>query len=296
MKPKVVVIIAIILGLITSILVYTMLGPPKQQEQEKTKMATVIVAQDNIKTRQKITSDMIEIKEVPQERVHFQALQKSEEVTGRYASDKIIAGEQILKSRLYDEQESSSIMAFNLGSKERAVTVAVDEITGVAGFLMPGDYVDVVGVFSGADNQTVGTTVLQNVKVLAVAQDMTANKNAEPKVQKSVTLAVGLSEAEKLILADREGQIRLALRSPKNKIREGSMGLSLENLIGQQEEQEAEQSDESAEQKSKTTKQSKESQTKEEQSKEEDISKTVEIIRGLDKSYEQIFIKSKEGN
>ena len=126
MKAKVVVTIAIILGLITS--VYTMLGTPQQQEPETEEQVSVVIAKDNIKERQKITSDMIKIKKVPARRAHFEALEAVENVQGRYTSAEIIAGEQILKTRLYAEQEVNSFLAFNLAPKERAVTIEADEI------------------------------------------------------------------------------------------------------------------------------------------------------------------------
>ncbi|MBM7557194.1 Flp pilus assembly protein CpaB [Halanaerobacter jeridensis] len=298
MKAKVVVAIAIILGLITSVLVYTMLGTPDLQEQEAKKVVAVVVAKENINPRQKITAEMLNEKEIPEKQAHFEAFKSVDKVKGRYASAKIVAGEQVLKSRLYSKEETNSMLALNLGPKKRAVTVAVNEVIGVAGFLMPGDYVDVVAVFSDADN-AVAKAVLQNVKVLAVAQDMTTNQGMKPEVKKSVTLAVGLEEAERLALADREGEIRLALRSPKNQIKSGSTGFSLNKLLGRKEEATADNSDaeetETTEQES--TEQDKKTviKEKEEQTKKEEISKKVEIIRGTKKVYEDILIKEKEG-
>lgn len=294
MKAKVVVTIAIILGLITSVLVYTMLGTPQQQEPETEEQVSVVIAKDNIKERQKITSDMIKIKKVPARRAHFEALEAVENVQGRYTSAEIIAGEQILKTRLYAEQEVNSFLAFNLAPKERAVTIEVDEIIGVAGFLMPGDYVDVVSVFSGIDEPIV-KTILQKIKVLAVAQDMTINSEIKPRVEKSITLAVNLKEAEKLVLAEREGRIRLALRSPKNEIKTGSSLLRLRKLLGEKNEiiEKREQSNrpkKQAHQKSLSKKKVKSEISQEDKAK---LSKKVEVIRGRKKEYEDILIKVK---
>lgn len=294
MKAKVVVTIAIILGLITSVLVYTMLGTPQQQEPETEEQVSVVIAKDNIKERQKITSDMIKIKKVPARRAHFEALEAVENVQGRYTSAEIIAGEQILKTRLYAEQEVNSFLAFNLAPKERAVTIEVDEIIGVAGFLMPGDYVDVVSVFSGIDEPIV-KTILQKIKVLAVAQDMTINSEIKPRVEKSITLAVNLKEAEKLVLAEREGRIRLALRSPKNEIKTGSSLLRLRKLLEEKNEiiEKREQSNrpkKQAHQKSLSKKKVKSEISQEDKAK---LSKKVEVIRGRKKEYEDILIKVK---
>jgi pilus assembly protein CpaB len=94
----------------------------------------------------------------------------------------------------------------------RAVSVRVNDVVGVAGFLLPGNRVDVVAAYRERTD-THSETVVQNVKVLAVDQSASSDKN-EPIVVRAVTLEVSPADAEKLILAEQRGSIQLALRNP----------------------------------------------------------------------------------
>jgi len=107
----------------------------------------------------------------------------------------------------------------------RAVTVAIDPVVGVAGFLEPGDRVDVIATFEIGE-VTVTRTVLQNIKLLAIGTTATAAKPkrppaegeeaqveaAEEREQPNATLAVDPEQAQTLILSDARGKLRLALR------------------------------------------------------------------------------------
>ena len=94
----------------------------------------------------------------------------------------------------------------------RAVSVRVNDVVGVAGFLLPGNHVDVVTAYRDGQ-ETRSETVVQNVKVLAVDQTASTDKN-EPVVVRAVTLEVTPADAEKLVLAEQRGAIQLALRNP----------------------------------------------------------------------------------
>ena len=97
----------------------------------------------------------------------------------------------------------------------RAVSVRVNDVVGVAGFLLPGNHVDVVAAYrDGPDTRS--ETVVQNVKVLAVDQTASTDKN-EPVVVRAVTLEVTPADAEKLVLAEQRGAIQLALRNPPDR-------------------------------------------------------------------------------
>ena len=301
MKPKVVLIIAVILGLITSGLVYYMMDN-SQSESVATKLAPVVVATQNIQSREMIKKGSVQIKQVPKEAIHRQAITSLSQVTGKLALKEIIAGEQILKPRLLAEKDLRSVLAFNLSDKQRAVTVAVNEIRGVAGFLTPGDYVDIIGVFASNSNQgAVSKTVLQNLKVLAVAQDMINDRKQKPKVTKSVTLAVNLDEAEKLILADNKGDIRLILRSIKDKSRVVSNGIEFDKIVGEEPKEEKQEVKPKAVQKPEPVSKKATDKKIEESDKTEEVTKTkeitnkkIEVIRGEKKSYIQVPLEDRE--
>ena len=132
-------------------------------------------------------------------------------VEGKVARASILKGEILLAGRFAEEGEGSALAAV-VGDNMRAVSVRVNDVVGVAGFLLPGNRVDVVTAYRDGQ-ETRSETVVQNVKVLAVDQTASSDKN-EPVVVRAVTLEVTPADAEKLVLAEQRGAIQLALRNP----------------------------------------------------------------------------------
>ncbi len=94
----------------------------------------------------------------------------------------------------------------------RAITVRVDDVVGVAGFLLPGNHVDIVAARKQNDRATT-ETILMDINVLAVDQTSNQDKN-EPVVVRAVTLEMTPKQAEILVRAREEGRIQLTLRNP----------------------------------------------------------------------------------
>jgi pilus assembly protein CpaB len=120
-------------------------------------------------------------------------------------------GEILLAARLTEEGAGSTLAAV-VSPNMRAVSVRVDDVVGVAGFLLPGNFVDVVSAYQ-KESETYSETVIQNVRVLAVDQTASSDKN-EPVIVRAVTLEVTPEDAERLVLAKQRGAIQLALRNP----------------------------------------------------------------------------------
>jgi pilus assembly protein CpaB len=93
----------------------------------------------------------------------------------------------------------------------KAVTVRVNDVEGVAGFVLPGDRVDVVVTRQLEKNSALSDVVLQNTKVLAIDQ-LADERTDKPSVVKAVTLEVDMTSAQKLTLAAQVGTLSLALR------------------------------------------------------------------------------------
>lgn len=139
---------------------------------------------------------------------------KMSDVVGLIALQKIISGEILLKERFADRAAGSTLAAI-VKPDMRAVTVRVDDVVGVAGFLMPGNHVDVVAAHM--ENQRAQTrTVLHDLNVLAVDQTAATDKD-QPVVVRAVTLEVSPEQAEILVKAREEGKIQLTLRNPLDK-------------------------------------------------------------------------------
>jgi len=132
-------------------------------------------------------------------------------VEGKIARAPIMKGEILLAGRFADAGEGSTL-ATVISEDMRAVSVRVNDVVGVAGFLLPGNRVDVVSAYRDGQ-ETRSETIVQNVKVLAVDQTAATEKN-EPVVVRAVTLEVTPADAERLALAAERGAIQLALRNP----------------------------------------------------------------------------------
>lgn len=133
------------------------------------------------------------------------------DVIGLIALQKIISGEILLRERFANGTSGSTLAAI-VKPDMRAVTVRVDDVIGVAGFLLPGNHVDVVAAHM--ENQRAQThTVLHDIAVLAVDQTDSTDKD-QPAVVRAVTLEVTPQQAEILVKAREEGKIQLTLRNP----------------------------------------------------------------------------------
>lgn len=137
---------------------------------------------------------------------------EASQVVGKVTKSAIITG-QILMAPMFVEAGQGSSLAAVVAANKRAVTVRVDDVVGVAGFLLPGNRVDVVATRKMDRGDTVSDTILSDIKVLAVDQTAAANTN-EPVVVRAVTLEVTPEEAEILLKGKAAGSIQLTLRNP----------------------------------------------------------------------------------
>jgi pilus assembly protein CpaB len=118
-------------------------------------------------------------------------------------------GEPVLESKVTKVGESPR-MSMNLSAGMRAVSIKIDAVSGVAGFVAAGDRVDVLLIRS-LDGQLVSSVILQDITVIAV--DQSANSEASvPRLGRTVTVEVGTVDAQKLALAQQVGQLSLTLR------------------------------------------------------------------------------------
>lgn len=210
--------IALVLSLVTSLLIYNYLQRAVGKADLK-EGVTVVVAKADIPAKTKITAEMVQQIKVPAEYLQPGGVQDVKNVVGVIAREPIVAGEQITERRLVRESKSVGFTGM-IPRDKRALTIAVSEITGVASFIKPGDYVDVIVTFEqGMVGDNVSYMMLQNILVLAANRDAEAGagngaKEAAKEAVKAttVTLAVTPDEAAKLTLAEDKGKVRLALR------------------------------------------------------------------------------------
>jgi pilus assembly protein CpaB len=162
-------------------------------------------------------------------------------LVGQVAHTPITKGEAVLTSKLASTKGQGGLAAL-LPAGARAVSVRVDDVVGVAGFVHPGDHVDVVVTIQPRnDGPFVSKVILQNVKVLAVGQDLELRgRNAERAAPATVaTLQVSPEESEALALAASRGKLLLALRSASDTSVATTRGIAPPTLLAATEPQPA---------------------------------------------------------
>lgn len=154
------------------------------------------------------------------------------EVVGRGLVVEVRKNEPLLDWKLADK-EAGGGLPIVIPEGMRALSVEVDEVIGVAGFVLPGTRVDVLAtVMPGNDRrQTTTRIILQNVRALAADQTYQQDINGEPQTVTVVTLLVTPEEAEALTLASTEGRIQLALRNTLDSESVDTRGRQINSLV-----------------------------------------------------------------
>jgi pilus assembly protein CpaB len=204
--------VAISLGLIASTAVFKYLRQV-EQKQESLKVATqpLVVASMDIAKGETLTDNKLKVVSWPEKNIPNGCVKDKQAVVGKFVRADIYAEEPILSHKLITGDLGRLIMRIPEG--KRAMTVRVNEASGVAGFICPDSRVDVLVTMDlGNKKERASKTILQNVPVLAIGQKM-EQKDDKPVVVPTVTLELSLEEAEKLNLASQEGKISLALRN-----------------------------------------------------------------------------------
>lgn len=224
--------VAVACGVLAALLSYAYLRRAAATAQPTAPTAaTVVYSRVDAEPGTRVTPAMLGTRTVPVEQAPADAIRSPQEVAGWVVVARISAGEILTRANVR-EPSAALGLAFLVPEGLRAVTVALDQVSGVAGLAKPGDHVDVIATFDlPGTNVTITRTVLQDVQVLAMGSQVAPAEAEQPagaapgapqegegaqprqaKVEATATLAVTPEEAEKLVLADSEGKIRLALR------------------------------------------------------------------------------------
>lgn len=205
---------AVICGLLGVLLVTQYLASVQNFQKD---LGNVVVAKAEIPVGAKITADQLALAPIPNGSAPEGAYRTLDQVAGRVAVIPIGVREPITNNKLAPEGEGAGLGVL-IPEGYRAMTVKVDEIVGVSGFVQPGSFVDVVAVIvplgANAAQGPISKIVLQNIKVLASGARMDSPENErEPNNVGAVTLLVTPEQAEKLVLATGEGRLQLVMRN-----------------------------------------------------------------------------------
>jgi pilus assembly protein CpaB len=224
--------IALILGLVAAVLAARLL-----MQQSNISTSKLAVANVDLNVGQRITADQIRMTEWPAASLPKGAFSKPELLTGRVARTAIQRDEPLLEARLAPVGARGGLSAV-IAEGKRAITVRVNDVVGVAGYALPGNFVDVIvntkedsGGKSGKEEQSVSKIVLEKILVLAIGQEASRD-DTKPRVVNAVTLEVSPLEAEKIDLARSVGTLSLVLRNQVDSNANQAKGATKDSLLG----------------------------------------------------------------
>ena len=194
----------------------------------------VVVAASDLPLGSELTADDVKVIDWPASSVPADAISDPKEVVGRGLVMPVVQFEPILPLKLASKEAGAGLPPV-IPPGLRAVSVRVNEVIGVAGYVVPGTRVDVLTTINPGQQQTTMTSkvILTDVQVLAAGTklDNTADKD-KPVPVSVVTLLVNPDEAERLTLASSEGKIQLALRNPLDRSAPATRGVRPAVLLG----------------------------------------------------------------
>ncbi len=199
----------------------------------------VVIATTEIPSGQPLAEPQLRIVRWPAGQTPSGTFQRIEEVVGQTPRQTLVAGEPVLAGRLASRSEGQGLAAI-LEKGARAMAVKVDQVVGIAGFVQPGDRVDVITTIT-VDEETRGMLatkppriskiILQDVLVLAVGEHLTTD-GAKPVTVQVVTLQVQPDESERLALASQFGKIQLTMRARVDRDMVATAGVTPLALLG----------------------------------------------------------------
>lgn len=230
-RAMIVLAIAVISGLAA-----VMLASRWLQNQSNSGMARVAVAATEISLGQRISPELVKLVDWPSGSVPPGSTDDPSTLTGRVVRNALQPGEPILEAKLAPQGTQGGLSAV-IGEGRRAITVRVNDVIGVAGFALPGNYVDIIvntqkdGDRNSNRDQNISKIVLERILVLAVAQEVNRDET-KPKVVNAVTLEVTPEQAEKIDLARSVGSLSLVLRNQIDPGDVSTAGATKETLLG----------------------------------------------------------------
>ena len=224
---------ALVFGLLAAVSVTRYLSSAQAYTKNLNRVAVAKVA---IPLGTKILPEHITVVQFSSESTPDGAFESVDKLTGRVAVVNIAPREPITEARLAPEGTAGGLSAV-IPEGYRAMTVKVDDVVGISGFIMPGTLVDVVVVIDPAEKagmqDPISKIVLQNIKVLANGQNIDKPESErEANSVKAVTLLVTPEQAEKLALASSEGKLQLVMRNSIDQGDEQTSGINKRALLG----------------------------------------------------------------
>jgi pilus assembly protein CpaB len=240
LRMKFIIPVAILASAVATFGLYKVL----QQQNKKNagpKIITqkVVVANCDLQMGKKLEASDLKTSDWPVEIVPAGSAANAALLIGRVVRTDSKAGEAVIESRLAPQGSEGGFSSI-IPSGMRALTVSVNNASGVGGFILPNTRVDVLVTVSSPAQKGESMTkiILEDIKVLAVDQTYD-RKEDEPVIVQTVTLLVTPEDAEKLVLASTEGKLQLSLRNATDRSLRATSGVALKELVAKQEQRRA---------------------------------------------------------
>jgi pilus assembly protein CpaB len=215
-RPTIFLMLAMVAAVLAAIVVISALKNREAQVQVAlAQTQDIVVAARDVQLGEKLTAADVKLVRWSRQSVPEGAFTDPSMVGNSFVRNELVAGQPVVQRSLIPADKVPGMMPMIITPGMRAMSVAVDEVGDISGFVKPRTHVDVLIAVSGTgpdNNKPYSKIVLQNIEVIAVEQQIDKGKD-EPEVAKVVTLLVTPHDAEKLGLASREGMVRLAMRN-----------------------------------------------------------------------------------
>ncbi len=231
-KPVVVIGVGVLFAAIAGFMTLGFLkGQIGSSDQASVATVELVVANETISRGQVVEEGLIKLVPWPSGSVPEGAFLTREEAVGKLARSEIYADDVLTQAKFLDTK-SPSVLSMLVPAGRRAISIKVNEVTGISGFVAPGSHVDLLlTVVGDNENPTKTRIVLQDTEVLAIAQSI-EQRDSRPVVVNTVTLNVTPREAETLTLASNEGALHLVLRNDRDQERVTSFGTTIREVLG----------------------------------------------------------------
>ena len=217
-------------GLLVAAAFYRVAGGGGRAHAESRKQ--VVVAAKVLPAGATIDRDSVKLRDLPESAAPATGFAKLEDVLDRPVISPIQPDEPVVEARIAAKGSGMGLAPL-IPPGMRAISVRVNDVVGVSGFVLPGMRVDVLVTGRPPNQQdTVTRTVLQNISVLSAGQTIQTDGKSQSMVVPVVTLLVDPQEAEALTLANNEGHIQLVLRNSTDDKRAATAGRQLHDLYG----------------------------------------------------------------
>lgn len=218
--------VALILALLTAFLVSTWLK--QQQDRVRKELASVVIAKLPIQPHTKIAPEMLQVISYPKDLLPVGAVNRPDMVIGKLTRSALFPG-QILMPTLVGSREEITTLSFMLEPGRRALSIRIDEQSGVGFQIEEGDHVDIIGSLSGGEgNPALTRIILENVRILKLSGTGTTSGQQQARGASIATLDLSPEEAELVALLDAQANIRLVLRPFSDEAAVQSAGATIE--------------------------------------------------------------------